>query len=61
MTSLSLVNPSAFGKTLLEQYLEQGFQSLGKRDLDPLSFFSSNATVFFPARLPTSTWPDCFG
>jgi hypothetical protein len=38
MTSLSLVDSSAFGKTLLEQYLEQGFQSLGKRDLDLLIF-----------------------
>ena len=38
MTPIKLNNPALFGQKLAELYLEQGFQSLPKRDLDLLFF-----------------------
>lgn len=38
MTEIALKNPASFGQKIAELYLEQGFQSLPKRDLDLLFF-----------------------
>jgi hypothetical protein len=39
LTDLALKNPAAFGTTFLECCVSQGFQSLGKRDVELLVYF----------------------